>query len=55
MPKKKNITVYVPIDAKINIDSNPMEPPKVKYEERKRIIDRSIIRKLVEKKYVSND
>jgi len=50
MPKKKNTTIYIPPDAKINIDSTPMEPPKVKYEKTKWIIDRSVSRKKVEKK-----
>ncbi len=33
--KKDQTVVYVPPGAKINIDGQPMDAPKVKYEKRK--------------------
>jgi hypothetical protein len=48
--RKKEVIPYIPSNAKLNLDNKSMEIPKVKYEERKWIIDRPSYKKIVEKK-----
>ena len=49
--KKDQTVVYVPPGAKINIDGQPMDAPKVKYEKRKHRFNLDAIKKMIGGKY----
>jgi len=40
-----NPKVYIPKNTKINIDNKPLEPPKTRYEERKKILNQEAVKK----------
>ena len=44
--KKDGTLVYIPPGAQINVDNIPMDSPKVIYEERRKNIDRTIVRQV---------
>ena len=49
--KKGQTVVYLPPGAKINVENNPMDMPKVMYENRKRRIDIEAAKKVTGGKY----
>ena len=53
MKSKKSI-VYVPPGAKFNIKQGKMDAPETEYEDRKRIIDIEVVKKVAKGKYGKN-
>jgi hypothetical protein len=43
--------VYIPDNAKINLNIEPLSPPKVEYEKRKFILDRDKVKEIIKGKY----
>lgn len=39
--------VYIPDNAKLNVENTPLDAPKTKYEDRKKIIDREELDKAI--------
>jgi len=52
--KQDHTLVYIPPDAKINIDGQPMDAPKVKYEKRKKRFNLEETKKVVGGRYGRN-
>jgi len=46
-----NTVVYLPPGAKINVEGQPLDAPKVKYDKRKKRIDIEAVKKVVGGKY----
>ena len=46
--------VYLPANAKLNIDGQPMDAPKVKYEKRKHRFNLDAIKKVIGGNYGQN-
>ena len=50
-PRKKNIVVYVPPDARINFNNSNEDSPETKYNNRIAVFDINEVSKIVKGKY----
>ena len=47
----KKPIVYVPPDAEINTEVQPLAPPKTRYEKSRAVIERNQVKKIIKGKY----
>ena len=52
---KKKPIVYIPIDAEINLETQPLPPPKTRYEKTRATFDRDKVKKIIKGRYGQPD
>lgn len=53
--KESKVLIYVPSEARTNIDNKPMSPPETEYEERKVELDKNAVKDVTKGKYGSDE